>query len=83
MTWEKILKTGPAHVDLVESIEDIYSITREVMDELLPKIREIDFGSPEAAQQWAELKGGLLDLEGTVKGFKEVHDYVERQLGAV
>tara|TARA_R110000824_G_scaffold384495_1_gene578534 strand:- start:1179 stop:1439 length:261 start_codon:yes stop_codon:yes gene_type:complete len=86
MSWENTIKKVNQEYtqDPKEQVLNYYAAFTELMNEILEQIKQIDFNNPDVAlTEWNLLKGGLLDIEGSSIGFKEVHDNMTNALGGM
>tara|TARA_R100000152_G_C6628473_1_gene76842 strand:- start:137 stop:400 length:264 start_codon:yes stop_codon:yes gene_type:complete len=85
MSWDKILKRS--NDDEIKNIMKSYvaleKITDMIMNDLEVKfIPLLENGNFEQANaQWEKMRGGIMDLEGTMEGVKEANAFITRLLG--
>ena len=85
MSWDKILKRS--NDDEIENILKSYvaleKITDMIMNDLEVKfIPLLENGNFEQANaQWEKMRGGIMDLEGTMESVKKVNAFITKLLG--
>jgi hypothetical protein len=85
MSWEDIIKIRRIIPEVEEvmpyynGLDELLTMVKKDMEELVSFITNDDLERAEI--KWDKMKGGILDLEGTFIGIKELNDYISRLLG--
>jgi len=84
MTWDKILKRS--NTDELENVLEMYSALKSILNDIsadmIPLVALLQNGDFEQANtEWEKLRGGIMDLEGTMDGVKDVNMFITRLLG--
>jgi len=84
MSWDKILKRS--NIDELEKVLDMYSALKSILNDvsadmipLVALLQNADF--EEANAEWEKMRGGIMDLEGTMGGVKDVNAFITKLLG--
>jgi hypothetical protein len=85
MSWDKILKRSNDDEikHILKSYVALEKITDMIMNDLEVKfIPLLENGNFEQANaQWEKMRGGIMDLEGTMESVKEVNAFITKLLG--
>ena len=84
MSWDKILKRS--NTDELENVLEMYSALKSILNDIsadmIPLVALLQNGDFEQANtEWEKLRGGIMDLEGTMDGVKDVNMFITRLLG--
>ena len=84
MSWDKILKRS--NDDELDNVLEMYSSLKSILDDvyadMIPLVSLLQNGALEEANaEWEKLRGGIMDLEGTMDGIKDVNAFITRLLG--
>ena len=85
MSWDKILKNR-SNTDEIHNILNYYgqlqSIVNTINADMIPLSALLENGDFEQANaEWEKMSGGIMDLEGTMDGVKEVNTFITNLLG--
>ena len=85
MSWDKILKNR-SNTDEIHNILNYYgqlqSIVNDINADMIPLSALLENGDFEQANaEWEKMRGGIMDLEGTMDGVKEVNTFITNLLG--
>ena len=84
MSWKEILLKFDGHEKSIQQIVETYNGTIELMQTVMKDIEEfvpLLEGNMEAAElKWKEMKGGILDVEGSFGALTDIHEYISRLL---
>ena len=85
MSWDKILKRSNDDEikNILKSYVDLEKITDMIMNDLEVKfIPLLENGNFEQANaEWEKMRGGIMDLEGTMESVKNVNAFITKLLG--
>tara|TARA_R100000005_G_scaffold8856_1_gene3790 strand:- start:31 stop:294 length:264 start_codon:yes stop_codon:yes gene_type:complete len=85
MSWDKILKRGYEDeiINILKPYTALKKINEMVMSDLVVKfIPLLENGNfEEANAEWEKMRGGIMDLEGTMDSVKDVNAFITRLLG--
>lgn len=84
MNWEDIVKRSNSdEIDnILDSYSQLQSIVKEVFADMIPFVSLLQNGDyREANDTWKEMRGNVMDLEGTMNGIKEVNAFITKMLG--
>lgn len=83
MTWQNILKTEGEVNNILESYKGLESITKMIIEDIKHLVVLLKHDPQMASEAWESMRGGIMDLEGTFEGIKEVNVYITKLLGDV
>tara|TARA_R100000315_G_scaffold62375_1_gene43599 strand:- start:4994 stop:5257 length:264 start_codon:yes stop_codon:yes gene_type:complete len=85
MSWENIIKMRRIIPEVEEvmpyynGLDELLTMVKKDMEEVVSFIMNDDLERAEI--KWDKMKGGILDLEGTFTGIKDVNAFITRLLG--
>ncbi len=84
MNWEDIVKRSNSdEIDnILDSYSQLQSILKEVFADMIPLSALLEHGDyREANDTWKEMRGNIMDLEGTMNVIKDVNAFITKLLG--
>tara|TARA_R110002020_G_C15658640_1_gene716501 strand:- start:190 stop:474 length:285 start_codon:yes stop_codon:yes gene_type:complete len=88
MSWDKILKRSRwerSNIDEIRQILENYSQLKSILEmvhaDMIPLTALLENNDFEqASSEWEKMKGGIMDLEGTMAGIKEINNFITKIL---
>ena len=84
MDWVEIMKRSNSdEIDnILDSYSQLQSIVKEVFADMIPFVSLLQYGDyREANDTWKEMRGNIMDLEGTMNSIKDVNAFITKLLG--